>query len=287
MAAGAHQQAYYQIETLGHSAGLSLERYSQVDRSHLSAGTRLIVFFTPDDNISELASNHPQIAFLTVGLAGIQPQPNLTVIGSEGYRADQQAFAAGYLAAVLTKEWRIGLLLHEEIDASDDLSRAFSNGVIYYCGLCRPIYPPFHRYPVMARIPPKATEAEWMSALEQLLGFGIRTVFIYADDIHQAAAERLQEMGILYFGSSSEPSVTQDSWAGTLRFAPEIPIAEYWDEILSVEHGSSLPMPLILDHANRSLVSYGRQGWAERVFDDLIAGWIDTGIAIPSQKADQ
>ncbi len=274
---------YSRIESLSTHEGWNIEQHKQLDPSLLSTGTRLVVLFSPEAAITEFVNNHPEIPFVTIGLSGIQPGPNLSVIGPDGYRIDQQAFAAGYLSAVITKDWRIGALIQEESEISDHLIQAFSNGVIYYCGLCRSYYPPFYQYPIAIRIPAQATEADWINATQQLLKYEVETVFIYANDIHQAAMEQFHKQNVKLIGNHYPSIGTDEQWAATLRFAPEIALEENWDEIVYGESNISIPLMTILDNVNPTLVSQGRENWVQYMLDDLIASFIDTGVVISDQ----
>ncbi len=80
------------------------------------------------------------------------------------------------------------------------------------------------------------------------------------------------------------PSIgTDEQWGATIRFAPEIALEENWDEIVYGESNISLPLPIILDNVNPTLVSHGREIWVQHMLDDLIAGFIDTGVVISDQ----
>jgi len=80
-----------------------------------------------------------------------------------------RAFLAGYLAAVVTKDWRTGIVA----DASEEKAvEAYEDGVRYYCGLCRPLYPPFLTYPQFALVPAGAQQGEWMVAAHELVSAG-------------------------------------------------------------------------------------------------------------------
>jgi hypothetical protein len=280
----AYSAIYSQMEAMSKKQGWILEQHQQLDPSLLSDETQLVVLMSPEASLAELASTHPDIHFVTIGLPAIQPGHNVTVIGPDGYRADQLAFAAGYLSAVITKDYRIGALIQEESGLGDQLMQPFVNGVIYYCGLCQSAYPPFYDYPITIRIEPGASEADWMNATQQLLAYEVETVFIYANDLYQAVSDQFHEQSVKLIGSHFPSIGIEGQWAATLRFAPEIVLGENWDEIVSGEGRNPLTIPIMLDNVNRGLVSQGRELWVQPILDDLVNGYIDTGITIPSSS---
>ena len=50
----------------------------------------------------ELAAANLDVPVLALGIPGVQPAANLSVLASGGDRPDRQGFIAGYLSAVLT-----------------------------------------------------------------------------------------------------------------------------------------------------------------------------------------
>ena len=109
----------------------------------------------------------------------VNPPPNANPDGAQTLstaKADliHRAFLAGYLASVITEDWRIGILA----DASEEKAvKAFKDGGIYYCGLCRPVHPPFFVYPQFAIVPAGAQNEEWAESARELVGAGkVRTL---------------------------------------------------------------------------------------------------------------
>jgi hypothetical protein len=75
------------------------------------------------------------------------------VIGTPGDRPDQLGFIAGVIAAMVSPDWRAGVIsLSDTIDGRSART-GFLNGVNFFCGLCLPIHPPVYEYPLYFELP--------------------------------------------------------------------------------------------------------------------------------------
>jgi len=148
------------LEELALKDGMEFQSVSDFSQLEFNEALRIVTVLAPDPGVSELAAAHPEVQFLGVGIPGLPTTDNLSSIGADGERPDRQGFLAGYTAAVISDDWRIGVISPSD-SASGQASRlGFINGAIFYCGLCRPVYPPFIQYPQYAEIPSGAGEAE-------------------------------------------------------------------------------------------------------------------------------
>ena len=96
------------LSNLVSQEGWSLVETSSITGELLSEDVRVIVFFEPPQDVIDLSISNPGIQLLAIGVAGLEPSANLSLIGSMGFRIDRQAFLAGYLSAMLTDDWRVG-----------------------------------------------------------------------------------------------------------------------------------------------------------------------------------
>lgn len=253
-----------------------------LSESGLPEQTRVVVFLETDGNIPELVSNHPQIHFIAIGIEGIQAQPNLSIIGPTGFRLDQQAFLGGYLAAVLTNDWRIGSIIDLPENYRTTVEIGFGNGMRFYCGLCLMAFPPFIDYPIQTMVDGSTDQRDWNSSVEAMKANVVETVFIIGEDVDEEAVDELVQGGVQVIGIDSPPDTLLPGWIATVRFAPELVIAEKWEEIVSMEGGWSLSIPLILDDINPTLFSQGRQDFVNRTLSDLLSGLIDPAVTPPA-----
>ena len=74
-------------------------------------------------------------------------------------------------------------------------------------------------------------------------------------------------------------------WAVSLRPAEILPVVlELLPDLLNGEAGVKIAMPLTLLDVNPDLFSPGRQRLAQETLDDLLAGFIDTGVDLTHRR---
>jgi len=138
----------------------------------------VVVVLQSDPGLAGLVKEAPNVQFVAVGIPGLQPGSNLSLIGPEGFRPDQQAFMAGYVAAILTFDWRVGVLTQGDTNGGQLVQDAFNNGVRFFCGLCRPAHPPYLAYPQAFAIASPGDESSWRSAADSLLQGSVTTAYV-------------------------------------------------------------------------------------------------------------
>jgi hypothetical protein len=240
-------------------------------------GTRVVVVLPPDPGLQTIAFENPDIQFLSIGISGLQPASNLNIIGPDGFREDRIAFIAGYISTVLTKDWRSGLINQAPSEWTTAINQSFTNGVVYYCGICQLTYPPYYDYPISTSLSEAATDSDWESAINTLISQSVRTVFIYSSEVNLPALENLSQNGIALFGTNSPPDALEESWITTIRFAPETKIRDHWEDLVNQNGGWVEEVPIILDNVNGVLFSVGKQDWVQEIIDDVVGGYIETG----------
>jgi len=269
------------IEDLSISAGWRVQQIPHENNLEIPPNLRLFIALPPDPGIQELALNHPDIQFLAIGIPGLDPQQNLSILGPEGFPFDQQAFIAGYASAVLTKDWRIGMIAEFDSERFQEITKAFANGVVFYCGLCQLAYPPFHDYPITYQLPQDPSQEDWQNAIDFLLSYSTETIFILSSEPNHSVLQNVVDTGILLLGDQEPPQSFQSAWAATLRFAPEDAIRNLWEDLGVNTSGWIEDIPLIFDNINDDLFSIGRQRWVNEVLVDLTEGFIEPGDANP------
>lgn len=238
----------------------------------------LVVSIPPDAGVASLASAHPQVEFLAIGIPGLEAAENLSIIDSLNIRHDQVGFLAGYLAAVLTPDWRVGVISPVDTPAGKAAKNGFFNGVIFYCGLCRPVYPPYYAYPIYYDLSSSASQEEKIAAADYLISQGVKTVFLApgADDVF--LLEYLAGAGVNMIGTVTPPETIQSQWIASIQTNLESSIAELWGRLRNGEGGIILNQPISFNNQNEALFSVGRQNFVDRFLEDLLAGYIDTGV---------
>jgi hypothetical protein len=254
-------------------------------RPELSAaemsGVSIVVALSPASNLGEMASAFPETQFLAVNLPELEPTANLSVINLGFQRPDQLGFLAGYIAAEITPDWRAGILTASDSPEGEAMRQGFVNGVYYFCGLCRPVYPPFPNtgYPITLQLPSGASTADQQAAINQLLSWQVGTVFVDPALSDDALLDQLTQAGIHYILTSPHSQQSQASWVASLGFGDSMQaIAERWTALLNGESGAISSLPLGITETNPDLLSAGKLRLAEEMLQDLDAGLIDTGV---------
>ncbi len=262
------------------SAGLRWQVRQQLGKDDLTPELRLVVAVPPDTGLAELAASAPSTQFLALGIAGLSEAPNLTTIGANGERPDQQGFVAGVIAAMLTDDWRVGVISLSDTVAGKAAGTGFLNGETYFCGLCRPAHPPFYEYPFYIELPSTASTAEWQAAANYMVDHEALTVYVYPGAGDEAMFAILGEAKVNIISGGEPPQSAQSSWVVSLTTDPMALIKAEVAGLLegSIKGGQALDVPIELTQINTSLFTPGKQRLAEQILSDLQAGFIDTGV---------
>jgi hypothetical protein len=272
------QAAQEVLEELSAQDGVSIEVRTDLTQIEFAEGVRLVIVLPPDPGILNLAAANPQAQFLAFGIPSLEAAGNLSVIGSKGERPDQQGFLAGYLAAVITSDWRAGVISRADLIESRAARLGFDNGVTFFCGLCRPAYPPFVQYPQFVELTAGAGQAEAQTAVDAMIGNAVKTVYLAPGVGDELLIQSLAQAGVTLISSGTPPAQIQSNWAAVIRVDELSALRQIWRRLLNGEGGIQMSAPLMLSDVNRNLFSMGRQLLVEKMLADLLAGFIDTGV---------
>ena len=241
---------------------------------------RLVVVVPPDPGLASLVTTAPDTQFLALGIPGLEASSNLTTIGAEGGRPDQQGFIAGVIAAMLSEDWRVGVISLSDTIEGRAARSGFLNGVVYFCGLCRPAHPPFYTYPLIIELPSTATSVEWQEAANYMVDHNAVSVYVYPQAGDEAMLSILATAKINIISSGAPAQAAQSSWVVSLTTNP-LPLIQNQVEGLlngSIRGGQSLVVPIQFTQINPALFSPGKQRLAGQILSDLQAGFIDTSV---------
>jgi hypothetical protein len=276
-AAGADlQQA---LSTLADGAGWTLETVPQLAAEDLDESVRVVVFTPPAPGVADLAAASPQAQFVGVGIPGLEAAGNLSLIGPQGERPDWQGFLAGFIAAVVTEDWRVGVLGANDMIAGRAASQAFMQGTLYFCGLCNPPFPPFD-YPLWAGLPASASLAEWQAAADSLVNtdVDVRTVFTAPGTQDPELQQYLADRNVFLIGTGTPAAGLRPRWVASVQPDPVPALERMWPELVAGNGGLVEPMPVGYREANPAIFTPGRQRLVDEMLQDLQAGLIDTGV---------
>lgn len=272
------------LADLAQPAGLDFDARPAITASDLTPELRVVVILPAGtgradaENVVDLAAAAPEIQFLGIGLPAGGPTGNLSWIRLDGSSPDRVGFLAGYIAAVITPEWRVGALTTNDSSAGLAIRQSFLNGVVFFCGLCRQTLPPFVTYPLYAELPASADAQEWQTAASTLIDQAIRTVYLAPGVGDETLLESLAQADVGLIGSQSPPAALRERWVATLTVDISSTLQSVWPDLVAGRGGADLNAALLLTDVNPELFSPGRQLLVEKLIADLQNGYIDTGV---------
>ena len=264
------------LQELGQAAGLSLEVRDSLTVADIDPGVRIVLALPPTENLEELAQAAPEVQFLAVGGEGLEPAKNLSVISGGDPASADPAFLAGAIAASLTPDWRVGVL-YPAGAGGEEVRQGFINGVYYFCGLCRPSFPPFYEYPISAEAPGGDGTGGAQSAADFLIDHAVSTVYVAEGVGDDQLFEYLAEADIQIIGSGEPPAGARSHWIASIHEDLNGAVRQVWPELIQGKGGLEQNTPLVLDARNESNFSPGKQHLAEDLLEKLQAGYIDPG----------
>lgn len=271
------------LSELASTEGLDFELRSSVTQGESLAEIRLLAAIPPDPGLAELAQSAPETQFLGIDLPNLEPSDNLTLIIGQEASPDMIGFMAGYLAAVVTPEWRVGMI--SVSDSSQGLSQrdGFINGAVFFCGLCRQTYPPYLAYPLFAEAPANSSPGEWLVLADTLIDSAVQSAYIPPGVGDESLLEYLAQAGVNLISTTHPPAGLEEYWIASLTSDIPSTIHDIWTELMAGQGGSVLTAGITVSYANPDLYSPGRQRLVEGTMADLSAGFIDTGVQTGSQ----
>jgi hypothetical protein len=262
------------------ASGLRWQVRQQLSTDDLLPELRLVVVVPPDPGLTKLVVAAPDTQFLALGISGLETASNLTVIGAEGNRPDQQGFIAGVIAAMLSDDWRVGVISLSDTVDGRAARTGFLNGVVYFCGLCRPAHPPFYEYPLYIELPSTATTVEWQEAANYMVDHNALTVYVYPQAGDESMLSILAAAKVNIISGGEPPQSALSSWVVSLTTDPMPLIQSQVKGLLNGSNtgGQSLVVPIQFTHINPALFTPGKQRLAGQILSDLQAGFIDTSV---------
>ncbi len=224
-------EALNALQQAANERGLSVEQRAELSPESAPGNLQLVVVLPPYNDLGPLAGALPNVQFVAVGFSGLEAGANLTVIESGSTDANL-AFMSGYVAAVQSDEWRIGII--SASDANGQIYReAFLNGAVYFCGNCTPIYPPFEGYPLYAEASVGASEAELEMAAEPLLARGVNMMHVAPGLQSEEFYRFLAQRGVQIVGSAAPPAGLEGNWIASVMQASQTSLGEIINQVLT------------------------------------------------------
>ena len=270
------------VYNLAQTAGYRFQLLNKLTSADLALepNLKVVIALPPDPGIVDLAAAAPGAQFLAVNIPDIKPGGNVSTLGGKEPPIDKVAFMAGYIAAMITDDFRTGVVLHKDSSDSDAIASAFGAGQMFYCGLCHPALPPYVDYPQSTLIPSDAKPAEYTAYADLLIRQGVQTIFLPPTLDTPELLQYLPTVGVLMIGTES-PTTNVSGWLLTLQPDYLEDVKAAWPDLIGGKGGQAFAAPLALTDVNSDLLSEGKQRLAKQTLSDLLADKISTAPKQP------
>ena len=261
-------------------AGLVFDQREALQPSDLGPDARIVLLLVQPANLTDLLAAAPQAQFSVVAPESLEPGPNLTVIRAS---AVQQAFAAGFTAALLSDDWRAGGLISAD---APQLQQAFKNGAGYFCGDCAPGWPQQVKFPLLSAVGSSGDGAAWAASAQEMFENGKAEIFYLAneasrDEVYAVLAGKIQvAREVKVIGAGAPPAALKGQWAATLGLDSLEAIKKALPEMLAGRSAGTLDAPVLLSQVDPDLLSPGRLDLIKKVLVDLASGQINP-LSVP------
>jgi hypothetical protein len=249
----------------------------------LDSTLKVVIVLPPDPGIAVLAAAAPQAQFMVVNVPGITAGGNVSVLANN---ADvlTSAFLAGYVAAMVTDDYRVGMIIPKDNPQALQAFQAFANGMAYSCGQCTvvnlyaypwcvPLYPA-PCFPRSVEIPSDA-KADTYGAYADILMTqnNVETIYVYPDVATDALLTYLGTVGVASI-SNTMPAQRPASFIMAMQPDTIKAIQAAWPDLIAGKGGVSIQSPLGMTNIDPALLTEGKQRLADQVLLDLLAGRI-------------
>ncbi|HLO34176.1 MAG TPA: hypothetical protein VK249_33835 [Anaerolineales bacterium] len=264
------------VYDLAQASGLRFQVRNTLTPADLEPGLKVVIALPPDPGIAALAAAAPQAQFLAINLPDVKPGGNISVLGNNS-QSDIAAFLAGYTAALITDDYRIGMLMPKDNPDAQRALNAYASGMVFYCGICRPFYYLPWAFPQYLEIGADEDKANYHAYADILiLQYKVRTIYLYPDIATPDLETYIGTTGTSMIGTVT-PEQRPAGWVMTIQ--PDVikAIQNAWPGLISGQGGVTVQSPLGLADVDSSLLSAGKQHLVQQTLDDLQAGLISTG----------
>jgi hypothetical protein len=264
-----------QIQALAQQASLQVEQKTPISKEDLAAQAdqvKVVVAFPPDPGLAEMAAAHPQVVFISVGISGLAVEANLYQVAPQGKHPEWDGYLAGYIAAILTDDNRIGMLTEGNSVDGTAAAAGFNNGGVMYCGLCNPVYPPYTDYPYVMTLPANPQQADWQSTADAFIKSAVKTAYVYPTVSTPELLLYLAQNGMKLIGSEPAPAGLEPVWIATIQTDYSGPFTVAWGDTIAGKPAGSYPVQLKVIPTEGNGLTEGKMKWIDQVISGLIDG---------------
>lgn len=274
------------VYNLAQASSLRFQVRNAFTPADLDPSLKIVVALPPDPGITALATAAPKVQFLAINMPGITAGNNISTLATNS-RVDIPAFIAGYTAAMISDDYRAGMIMPRDDASAQVAAGAFANGMAYYCGLCTSFrlysdqtgaglsFPQFVQVPASDAPTRLGGWANFLAGSQK-----VNAVYVYPDPKVgvQQLYDALGQTGVQTI-SVTVPSPKPAGWVMALRPDEVKAIQSSWPALLAGQGGQAVPSPLGLAEVDPSFLSPGRQRLVQQVLDDVQSGRLSTGVS--------
>jgi hypothetical protein len=263
------------VYDLAQASGLRFQVRNTLTAVDLEPGLKIVIVFPPDPGIVALAAAAPQVQFLAINLPNVAAGGNISVLGNNS-QTDVAGFLAGYTAAMITLDYRIGMIMPKDNADALRALNAYAAGMSFYCGVCRPLYfypAPFPQYVEIGAEEDPVNYNAYADIL--LLQRKVLAFFLYPDIATEDLMNYIGTTGSYLIGTVS-PQQRPAGWVMTIQPDVVKAIQNAWPGLVSGQGGVTVQSPLGLADIDPTILTPGKQRLVEQTLNDLQAGRIST-----------
>ena len=256
------------LETLAAESSLALTIVNSLTPDQLTENVKVVVGFSAGTDLAALALGAPAIQFVAIDQPNVVPGANLSVIGDPLVEEERQSFMGGYLAALVTRDYKVAGLIPSDIPLTTEAQNAYEIGARFYCGLCKSQYPPYNSYPQLYTLPLGSDVTTLQNAAATLSDLGVQVVYVHRDLVTTDLLSVLENYGIEVVGGAS-PDMPRNNWVGTVAIDPTPALAKIWGDVMAGIGGQQVPGAIVLLDLDSGLLSEGRRLMFDEIKTDL------------------
>jgi hypothetical protein len=261
------------VYDLTQASGMRFQVRNTFTPADLEPGLKVVIALPPDPGIVELAAAAPDVQFLSINISGVTAGANVSVLGNNS-QSTIAAFLAGYTAAMLTDDYRVGMLMPKDNNDAIQSFNAFANGRKFYCGLCRPYFYLPWDFPQFLEIGAEQDVNDYDAFADILiLQYKVRTIFIHPDIYTQDLVDYIGTTGTFMIGTTS-PEQIPAGWIMTIQPDTIQAIRSAWASLIAGQGGLTVQSPLGLSDIDPGILSPGKQQDVQETLDKLQKGLI-------------
>jgi len=261
------------VEELATTSSLGLLVQEGLDAETLNPNVRILIGLDLELDSASLAASNPDTVFVLIDQEGLSPSDNLSVIGDPVIDQQRQSFMAGYLAALVSSDYKVAGLIPANHELSELMTDAFVIGVEFFCGVCNPLYPPFQNFPQWERLSTENAVEGFQPVVDTLLVNGVEVLYVQNQLGSPEMLTYLAGQNVKIVGDET-PDTIRNNWVGTVAIDPGTTLIDLWPDLLAGTDGVQVPSAIMLRDTEGGLISEGRMRLFEEMADDLEAGLV-------------